>query len=104
MTALACRVAAVVDLTASGWALRLADLAGARPEDITEENLARLVAGAVREDEDLDFKEERYGNADSQRRELAGDIAAMANGRGGLIIIGIRGRWRCSRRAHAGRA
>jgi Putative DNA-binding domain len=52
----------------------------------------------VREDADLDFKQEGYGNSDSTRREMAADIAAMANERGGLIIIGIRGdcghRWR----------
>jgi hypothetical protein len=72
------------------WALRLADLLGARPEDATEEDLSRLIAGGVREDSDLDFKQERYGNSDPARRDLAGDIAAMANTRGGLIIIGIR--------------
>jgi hypothetical protein len=73
-----------------GWALRLADLLGTRPEDATEEHLSRLVTGAVREDADLDFKQERYANSDPARRDLAGDVAAMANTRGGLIIIGIR--------------
>ena len=73
-----------------GWALRLADLLGVRPEDATEEDLSRLVTGRVREDADLDFKQECYGNSDPARRDLAGDVAAMANTRGGLIIIGIR--------------
>lgn len=73
-----------------GWALRLTDLLGARPDEAQEEHLRRLVDGGVREDADLDFKQERYGNNDQERRELAGDIAAMANDRGGLIIIGIR--------------
>jgi len=75
---------------APGWALRLTDLLGARPDDIEEENLSRLVHGGVREDADLDFKRERYGDTDSAKRELAGDVAAMANYRGGLIIIGVR--------------
>ena len=76
--------------TTRGWALRLSDLLGTRPEDVTEEDLSRLIAGGVREDADLDFKQERYGTSDSARRDLAGDVAAMANTRGGLIIIGIR--------------
>ena len=37
-----------------------------------------------------DFKQERYANSDPARRDLAGDVAAMANTRGGLIVIGIR--------------
>ncbi len=75
---------------AAGWSLRLVDLLGAPLDEVTEENLARLPTGAVREDADLDFKQQRYGNSDQARRDLAGDLAAMANGRGGLIVIGIR--------------
>ena len=56
--------------------------------EVTEEHLSRLVTENVREDADLDFKLKRYGKDDKQ--ELAADIAAMANARGGLIIIGIR--------------
>lgn len=48
------------------------------------------MSGRVREDADLDFKLDRYGKSDSDKREMAADIAGMANGRGGLIIIGIR--------------
>ena len=40
--------------------------------------------------EDLDFKQTLYGNADGDRKDLAGDIAAMANRRGGLVLIGVR--------------
>jgi hypothetical protein len=36
---------------------------------------------------DLDFKKARYGNSDSERRKLAGDVAAMANTAGGVILI-----------------
>ena len=74
----------------AGWSLRIAELLGVRPDEAEEEHLNRLVEGGVREDADLDFKQERYGNKDSERRELAGDIAAMANDRGGLIVIGLR--------------
>ncbi len=78
------------DPTPRGWMLRLTDLLGARPDVINEDHLARLIAGEIREDSDLDFKRDRYGNSDSAKREMAADIAAMANDRGGLIIIGIR--------------
>lgn len=74
----------------AGWSLRLVDLLGARLDEAAEEHLERLVAGGVREDADLDYKQQRYGNSDQAKRDLAGDLAAMANGRGGLIIIGIR--------------
>lgn len=47
------------------------------------------MAEGLRESEQLDFKQEHYGNSDSQRRELAGDLAAFANHRGGLLILGI---------------
>jgi hypothetical protein len=76
--------------TPLGWSLRLADLLGARLDQITEQELGNLVAGGVREDADLDFKQHGYGNSDQQRRELAGDLAAMGNSRGGLIVVGIR--------------
>jgi Putative DNA-binding domain len=75
----------------AGWTLRLADLLGARLEEIGERHLQSLVDNGVREDADLDFKRERYGTSDSEKREFAADVAAMANDRGGLIIIiGLR--------------
>lgn len=74
----------------SGWTLRLRALFGVRFADVTEEHLEALVEGRVREDADLDFKEDRYGSSDSQKRDLAGDVAAMANDRGGVIVIGVR--------------
>jgi hypothetical protein len=76
--------------TPAGWTLRLIDLLAARLEQITEQHLEDLVTGSVREDADLDFKQDRYGDSDQQKRELAGDLAAMGNGRGGLIVIGVR--------------
>jgi Putative DNA-binding domain len=58
--------------------------------DCDEVALGRLVDGAIREDADLEFKSELYGNSDSDRRALAGDVAALANAGGGLIILGVR--------------
>ena len=70
--------------------MRLVDLLGARLDEAAEEHLQRLVTGGVREDADLDFKQDRYGNTDQAKRDLAGDLAAMGNARGGLLVIGIR--------------
>lgn len=71
------------------WTLRLVDVLGAPLDDIAEPHLQALVDNEVREDADLDFKREQYGTSDSAKREMAGDIAAMANDRGGLLIIGM---------------
>ena len=73
----------------SGWTARLRTIFDAPLSEIAESSLDRLVDHSVREDSDLDFKEALYGNGDSQRRELAADIGAMANDRGGIIVIGI---------------
>jgi Putative DNA-binding domain len=76
--------------TPPGWAIRLTDVLGAPPTEVEEHHLQALVENGVREDADLDFKQARYGNGEQERRAFAGDIAAMANDRGGLIVIGIR--------------
>jgi hypothetical protein len=73
-----------------GWAARLQAVFGVPVEKVEEEHLESVVEAATREAADLDFKKEPYGNGDSQRRELAADIAAFANDRGGMIVIGIR--------------
>jgi hypothetical protein len=77
-------------MASSAWDIRLRGLLGAALREVTEENLSGLIENSVCEDADLDFKQESYGGGDRAKRELAGDVAAMANERGGLIIIGIR--------------
>lgn len=69
--------------------LRLEDLAGARLDTIQEPHLDRLVKAQIEEDVDLDFKAEPYGPKDGDKRNLAGDAAALANTRGGAIVLGI---------------
>lgn len=69
---------------------RIEALLGTAIVDADEAALQRLVDGAATEDSDLDFKEDLYGSSDSEKRELAGDVAALANATGGLIILGIR--------------
>lgn len=72
-----------------GWIpLRLRPLLGADLDEVTLESLQRLIG--MREDRDLEFKRERYGTGDGQRKEAAYDIAALANASGGVIVIGMR--------------
>lgn len=68
----------------------LSDVVGGVPLQAVDGDRVRAwVAEGLRESEQMDFKEGHYGNGDSQRRELAGDLAAFANHRGGLLILGV---------------
>lgn len=65
---------------------RLERLLSVPLDDVAEEHLQRLVDQGVIEDEDLDFKEALYtGGA-----EFGKDIAALANTRGGALILGVK--------------
>jgi hypothetical protein len=68
---------------------RLERLFGARLEQVTHAQVADFVTNAVAESYDLDFKGELYGRSDKERRDLAGDVAALANTTGGVIVLGI---------------
>ena len=68
---------------------RLEALLGARVDDLAAEHIHGLVSGGIQEEFDLDFKATLYGRGDSDRRALAGDVAAMANTAGGLVVIGV---------------
>ncbi|MET9241264.1 ATP-binding protein [Nonomuraea sp. NPDC003709] len=68
---------------------RLETLLGTKitQDDLKWEHLERLKAAQVREAADLDYKR-LYGTQPSDRHKPGGDVAAMANTQGGLIIIG----------------
>jgi hypothetical protein len=68
---------------------RLERLFGARLDAFSHAQVVDLVTNAVTEAYDLDFKGELYGNADKDRRACAGDLAAMANTAGGVVVLGI---------------
>jgi hypothetical protein len=68
---------------------RLQTLLGASLDELRYEHLEALVANHVPEAFDLDFKRELYGNADKDKRDLATDVAALANTAGGLLVLGI---------------
>lgn len=68
---------------------RLEQVLGVPLNQVTAAHVRGLVANEVPEAFDLDYKREMYGRTDADRRALAGDVAALANTAGGLIIIGI---------------
>jgi hypothetical protein len=76
-------------MSATDWTRRLSDVFGAPLDAITVEHIDRVVAANVSEDDDLDFKEALYGNGEGEKRELAGDVAAMWNDQGGVILLGV---------------
>jgi len=67
-----------------------AALGGSSIATADEETLQVLVKGQVREDTEIDFKAARYGTSDRNHRDLAVDVAALANSLGGVIFLGIR--------------
>lgn len=69
--------------------LRLEELLGCRVEQANESALQRLIEGRIREDTDLESKRELYGTTDAAKRDLATDLSAMANSRGGVIVLGM---------------
>jgi len=68
---------------------RLEGLLGGPLDQLTARNIRSLVDLHVPEAFDLDFKAQLYGPSDKEKRDLSGDVAAMANTAGGVIIIGI---------------
>jgi hypothetical protein len=68
---------------------RLESLFGASLEALQAANVRALVSSSAQEAFDLDFKACLYGRGDSDRRALAGDVAAMANTAGGVIVLGV---------------
>lgn len=68
---------------------RLEQIFGAPLDALTAAHVHGLVTARAPEMFDLEFKEAHYGRSDSEKRKLAGDVAAMANASGGMILIGI---------------
>jgi hypothetical protein len=68
---------------------RLEGIFGARLDAVSHAQVTTLVSNAVTESHDLDFKEELYGRSDKSKRDLAGDVAALANTSGGVLVLGI---------------
>ncbi|MYW20990.1 hypothetical protein GT039_36855 [Streptomyces sp. SID2955] len=66
------------------------DLSGARLHDLAYPDIKGLVGDPeAAEAEDLDYKRAHYGPDDKGREELAKDVAALANHRGGVLVLGM---------------
>lgn len=68
---------------------RLEALFGSDLDTISSDNVPALVDLGAQEAFDLDFKQGLYGRNDTEKRDLAVDVAAMANTAGGIIVLGI---------------
>ncbi|MFG3602491.1 AlbA family DNA-binding domain-containing protein [Micromonospora chersina] len=68
---------------------RLESVFGTGLDALAARHINGLVAAGVQEAFDLDFKRELYGRGESDKRALAGDVAALANTGGGVIVLGV---------------
>ncbi|MFB8027251.1 MULTISPECIES: helix-turn-helix domain-containing protein [unclassified Streptomyces] len=75
---------------ARSWT-RLHEHLGAAPGPLSFDMIRQAAADTLEETDDLDWKEQLpQPPRDGRWNELAKDVAAMANTRGGLIIFGVR--------------
>ncbi len=73
----------------AAFSSRLESVFGVRIDQVEVNHIHGLVTNGVSEEFDLDFKRDLYGRSDAAKRELAGDVAALANTAGGVILIGV---------------
>ncbi|MFJ7258210.1 helix-turn-helix domain-containing protein [Streptomyces sp. NPDC098085] len=75
---------------ARSWT-RLHEHLGAAPGPLDFDMIRQAAADALAESDDLDWKEQLpQPPRDGRWNELANDVAAMADTRGGLLIFGVR--------------
>jgi hypothetical protein len=67
----------------------LEQLLGKRSSAIEAADMERLVTMAVAEDDSLEYKREPWEKDHKGKQECAKDIAGLANGQGGVIVLGI---------------
>jgi hypothetical protein len=60
---------------------------GCRLDQADEAAIARLIG--LRETDDLDFKRLLYGSDAKGTSDVSGDVAAMANSGGGVVVLGM---------------
>lgn len=66
---------------------RLDLLLGVPVEEWTEQQLEQAIREAVREDADLDWKQQPYAAYRGVSEEVGKDIAALANAGGGVLMF-----------------
>jgi len=70
---------------------RLATLLGVEPAEATADDVRRLVNNPeAAEGQDLEYKRQPHDSGTKGSGELAKDVAAFANGPGGVIILGLQ--------------
>ncbi len=60
-----------------------------RLEEITDEDIAILVATKTPESRTLDYKQTIPGNTTEERKDFAADVSALANSLGGDLVYGV---------------
>ncbi len=58
-------------------------------DEITKEDIERLVTDQRREGREIDYKQKLPGGSDGERKEFAADATSFANAAGGYIIFGV---------------
>ena len=58
-------------------------------DKVTEADLNSLISTGVPESPTIDYKQDTYGNSDSDKREFLADVSSFANTIGGDIVIGL---------------
>lgn len=58
--------------------------------DISLDDIRLLIENRVSEGPYLEYKESPYSGRPQDRREMLRDVAALANGEGGYLVVGIR--------------
>src|SRR5258708_6270487 len=57
--------------------------------DITEADLAALIANQVAEGKTIDYKRDRIGASDGEKKEFLYHVSSFANAAGGHLILGL---------------
>ncbi|MEV4158077.1 RNA-binding domain-containing protein [Nocardia salmonicida] len=78
---------------------RLTKVFGAPVTELNAEAIDRAITAQVPEAADLDWKSVLYRTDDKGKRELAKDVIALANGVGGVLVLGVRERDSCASEA-----
>ncbi|MER7894275.1 ATP-binding protein [Micromonospora sp. NPDC094482] len=68
---------------------RLESIFGTSLDTLASHHIHALLTASVQEAFDLDYKQTLYGGKDQEKRALAGDVAALANTGGGVIVLGV---------------
>jgi hypothetical protein len=68
---------------------RLEAIFGCPLDSLNADSITALIGTDVSEGSELEFKVKLFGGSDAEKRDLAGDVAALANTAGGVILLGV---------------